>query len=213
MYVHNTYTRSYINYQVIFLPTSQDFFIVDYFFSYQYDENALNVCVIYFVIDLTKVTWDPCPSKMNKCQLLSVKSKHGIILLSSMLVLHTHSDPYLTFFYVIAHATMGSKNVETRNICFSCIDTCKDWDPLACLWNQSIYIMWIIFLQEPFLHYYDQLGHMIHHNCIYVIWTQLYLSYDSFRFLQNEKQLSWLNVFIQPQVLGLFTTIDLDATS
>jgi hypothetical protein len=56
MYVHNTYTRSYINYQVIFLPTSQDFFIVDYFFSYQYDENALNVCVIYFVIDLTKVT-------------------------------------------------------------------------------------------------------------------------------------------------------------
>ncbi len=45
---------------------------MDDFFSYQYDENALNVCVIYFVIDLTKVTWDPCPSKMSQCQLLSV---------------------------------------------------------------------------------------------------------------------------------------------
>ncbi len=46
----------------------------------------------------------------------SVKSKHGKVSLSSMLVLHTHSDPYLTFFYVIAHATMVSKNVDTRNM-------------------------------------------------------------------------------------------------
>jgi hypothetical protein len=33
-----------------------------------------------------------------------------------MLVLHTHSDPYLKNNYVIAHATMVSKNVETMNM-------------------------------------------------------------------------------------------------